>query len=512
MLSGLFGKKTDHPMADIKSAQALLDDLPKNDAHKALMELSEWVESVAAQTDFKPEHQFEVLCLLDETAQPHTRKLARDYFSPQELNKFQENRLWLALGSWHAHVADAYFAQFVRYCDGAKGTAALKPQLPLLAARTLHAMTMQLKYACARYGPVDSALWGKVARLWLHAEQQQYLDARLPLYPGLPGEVTVKSGLAHLLGWYGCGVGSLSPMLMHLTERIAAQYCTVMDAGAQQDADSLFCFDLAHPGAPMRVKVGMAMQPSMHFIGMAKIREKLETLIRTLEKNIVPDELNLGGVYDAGLVHMAALYLLNYVAEPPLRRGARRGIRVGMKVVRGFSGMVERTDIGLNFNAEPPAQWEAQDISAGGFRTVLPAQAADGIRIGTLLGVQPEGVAYWSAAVVRRLRRDETNQLHIGIEMLSRQFDGVTLRQSGGGGGGFEDGQPALYLAARQGAPAGEAQLLMKVDSFSMQRSLLGKLQGRNYLLIPAGLQEKGADYDLARFRIIEQETATEDH
>jgi len=27
MLSGLFGKKSDHPMADIKSAQALLDDL-----------------------------------------------------------------------------------------------------------------------------------------------------------------------------------------------------------------------------------------------------------------------------------------------------------------------------------------------------------------------------------------------------------------------------------------------------------------------------------------------------
>ncbi|OGS90610.1 MAG: hypothetical protein A2Z95_04020 [Gallionellales bacterium GWA2_60_18] len=492
-------------MADIKSAQAFLDDLPKNDAHKTLMELAEWMESVAAQTDFKPEHQFEVLRLLDETAQPYARKLARDYFTPQELNKFQENRLWLVLGNWHTHAANAYSSLFDRYCKGDKGMAALRPQLPLLAARTLHAMTAQLKYVCVRYGPIDPALWANVARHWQHAEQQQYLDTPLSLYPGLPGDATVKSGLAHLLGWYGCGVSTLNPMLMHLTERIAAQYCTVMDAGAQQDADSLFSFDLARPDAPMRVKVGVTMQPSTRFIGMAGLRAKLEALIRTLEKNIVPDELNLGGTYDAGPVHLAALHLLNYVAEPPLRRGARRGIRVGMKVVSGFAGMVERTDAGLNFNAEAPAQWEAQDISASGFRAVLPVQAAEGIRIGSLLGVQPEGVAYWGAAVVRRLKRDEANQLHIGAAMLSRQFDGVTL-QASGDGGGFEDGQPALYLHAQQGEPPGEVRLLMKAETFSMQRSLQTRLDGKSYLLIPAGLQEKGGDYDLARFRIIEQE------
>jgi len=50
---------------------------------------------VSDNADFKVDHQFAVLRLLDETAQLYMRKLAREYFAPHELNKFQENRLWL---------------------------------------------------------------------------------------------------------------------------------------------------------------------------------------------------------------------------------------------------------------------------------------------------------------------------------------------------------------------------------------------------------------------------------
>jgi len=69
MLSTLFGKRSDNPMADIKSVQALLDDLPKNDAIKSLAELTELVESLSVHGDFKLDHQFAVLRLIDETAQ-----------------------------------------------------------------------------------------------------------------------------------------------------------------------------------------------------------------------------------------------------------------------------------------------------------------------------------------------------------------------------------------------------------------------------------------------------------
>lgn len=510
MLSGIFGKKTDHPLADIKSAHALLDDMPKNDAHKMLMELTEWIESISDNPDFRLDHRFDVLRLLDETAQPYVRKLARDYFTPQALNKFQENRLWLALSNWSHHTARAYLTVFDYYCSGNKGASAIKGQAPLLAARAVYALTGQLKYICAHYGPVDSTTWSHLARIHLHAEQQQYLDTPLALYPGAAGNTTVKSELGRLLGWYGCGVSTLKPLYMHLTERIIGQYCSGIDISILQDAGSLFSIDLSHPAAPIAVKVGITSHPSMRFVSMAAMQPQLSGLIKTLGKGVVPESINLGGSYDAERVHEAAQYLLNYLTTPPSRGSARRGIKFKLNVLNGFNRVIEHTDAGLNFNEEQPAHWDAEDISTSGFRTVLPAQEMDGIRIGSLLGVQPDGVQHWGVAVIRRLMRLDTSQLHVGAEMLASQIAGVALSQSGGGGG-FEDGQPALWLRAREGDSSGEARLLMKADTFSPHRSLQTQLDGKNYLLIPIALQEKGDDYDLAHFRLIEQESSPEE-
>src|SRR5512143_3494948 len=99
---GIFGKKSDHPLADIKSAQQVLDDVPKNDALNAVQELTGWIESIVELADdFRLDHEFAVLRMFDEAAQAHVRKLLRDYFAVQPLSKFQENRLWTVLNSFY---------------------------------------------------------------------------------------------------------------------------------------------------------------------------------------------------------------------------------------------------------------------------------------------------------------------------------------------------------------------------------------------------------------------------
>ena len=50
----------------------------------------------------------------------------------------------------------------------------------------------------------------------------------------------------------------------------------------------------------------------------------------------------------------------------------------------------------------------------------------------------------------------------------------------------------------------------MKADTFSPGRSLKILLNGKEYLLMPIGLQERGLDYDLAKFRFVVQETSSE--
>jgi hypothetical protein len=508
MLAGIFGKKSDHPLADVKSVQELLDNLPKNDAHKSLMELTELIESVTENTEFKLDHQLAVLRMIDEAAQPYARRLAREYFTPFEINKFQENRLWLALDNYFRQVATAYFAAFNRFCNAEKGSATIKLQVPLLTARAVHAIICQLKYVCSRYGQIDNMIWANLAQLYKHAEQLQYLDTPVKLYPGMTSSTSVKCEVGGLLVWYDSGLSALSPLFIHLTERLIAQYCSTIDIHAEISQNSRLSFDLSRPAEPTRINMGATTHLAMRFIGMPTMQAKLELLMKTLKKNIIPDDVHLGGSYEAAVVAEAVQHLLTYLIAPPVRRNVRRMANVTLNVVNGFDKVVERCDAGLPHVEHDLAHWITEEISVGGFSSTLPA-GSDGIGIGSLLGIQPEGVSHWGVAVVRRLLRDDANQLRAGAEILANQVAGVILNRNGGELG---DGQPALWLYAKQGAPSGGAQLLlMGADTFSSSRSLKIELNEKKYLLIPAGLQERGLDYDLAKFKVIEQETESEE-
>ena len=507
MLSGIFGKKSDHLLADIKSAQALLENLPKNDAHKSLMELTDLIESVTELTDFQLDQQFAVLRLIDEAAQPYARKLVREYFTPFEKNKFQENRLWLVLDNFYHHAALSYYTVFNRFCNAEKGSTAIKAQVPLLATRAVYAMICRLKYVCARYGQVDNMMWANLAQLYKHAEQLQYLNTPVNLYPGMVSNTSVKCEVARLLVWYDSGLSALSPLYMHLTERLVTHYCSAIDIQAEISQNSRLSFDLHRPAAPTRINMGATTHPAMRFIGMPEMQGKLEDLMKVLKKNIVPDEINLGGSYEAELVRESAQYLLKYLIAPPVRRNVRRMANVTLNVVDSFDKVLECANTEKYFVAEKPAHWVTAEISASGFSTVLPVKGNGSIGIGSLLGIQPEGLPHWGVAVVRRLLRDDANQFRVGAQILSNHVACVFPN----GSSELGDGRPALWLYAQQNDSSGEAQLLMSAGTFSPGRSLRIQLAEKDYLLIPSGLQEKGLDYDLAKFKLIEQEVDSEE-
>ncbi len=503
---GLFGKKSDHPMAYIKSAQALLDEMPKGDALKVLQELTSWVESVREQTEFRLDHQLAVLRLLDETARPFERKLVREYFAASTLSTFQENRLWIALNEFFGQVAHAYFNVLVRYRNGDKGSSAIKPVLPLVAARGICAVAGKLKCAAARYALVDPAIWGCLAEFYSHAETQQYLDERVSLYSGLSANTSVRCEFAAVLMWYASCASTLSRLHLHLAERLASHLCKNFTVGKQRDQGSMIGFDLLHFAPPVRVNVENTLQSGLLFIGVNNVQPHIEALLKTLEKNIVPEEINLGGPCEADAVRDAVLHLAErWASPPPMRRNARHNIKVNLNVANGFSKVMEQTDVGLNFGADTSVTWNVENISTGGFHCVLPASRMDGMAIGSLIGIKPERIDHWGVGIVRRLRRDQQDNLHVGVETLTNQMTGVGLREHSA-----DEEQPALWLNS-PGDDSGEAMLLMSHDTFSSSRSLHARLGDKNYLLMPLELVEKGADYDLARYRRIEEDTSSDE-
>lgn len=501
---GLFGRKPDHPLADIKSARALLEGLPKQDALKCLLEVTGWIESLCEQTGFRLDQQFEVLRLLDEEARPFERKLAREYFSTAPLSTFQENRLWAALEGFHGQLAEAYALILRRYRNGDRGASSIKPELALLAARGIAAVAGKLRYAAAYYACIEPELWQHLAVFYAQAEAQRCVDERVMLYTGA-GNITVRSEFANVLMWYASSANTLRRLQLHIAERISANLCRYFTVGPENAQGVLYAFDLRQPAAPLRVSADVAEREDLRFIGVSDVKKPMDALLKTLSKDVVPEELSLGGNHDTEMVREVLQYLADcWAATPRTRRNARHSINARLQVLNGFSNIVEQSDIGLNFGDSGSAVWQVADISSGGFRCILPVAQANGIVIGALLGIKPEKLDTWGVGIVRRLIRDHDDNLQVGVEMLTNQMTGVALREQHA-----EGEQPALWLN-QAATDAGEARLLVGPDVFSSSRSLHMRMGDKNYLLLPLDLVEKGEDYDLVRYRKIEEDRSAD--
>lgn len=511
MVLRFFVKKSDHPLADIKLAQQMLDDMPKTDSLKALQELTEWIEELRdGADDFRLDHQWAVLRMFDQAAQPHVRKLlyVYNYFSAQPISKFQENRIWSLLDNFYTQSDLCHHDVLSRYLNGAKGVATVRAELPLLCARGIAAITGRLKMVAAHYAMVEPTLWRRLAAYYAIAETNGSQLEQVSIYPGVNSSVAQE--FAMLIAWYGSSAGTLSPVQGHISERIFAYLAQGLQISKSYNGMALFVFDTVQPTPPMRATAEATVLPALRFIDAEAMKPHLDTLIKTLEKGIVPDALNLyGAKYEAEMLCDIARRLKQSLTLPvQMRRNPRRTLKVSLKIANGFYQMLEQTEVGLNFNAEEVGAWEVENISATGFRSVVQQARVDGVKVGSLVGSKPESVSHWGAGVVRRLSRDAEGNLHVGVEVLSTRIVGVPLLdRSQSGAESYLNG---IYLS-RPADTSGEAWLLMKPETFATNRSLTMQLQGKDYLLLPLALVEHGEDYDLVRYRMMEQDAGGEE-
>jgi len=480
----------------------MMQDLPKNDALKALQEISDWLESANSFADFRADHRWEVVRLLDESARPHINKLVREYYAASAPSTFQENRLWTTLNVFYSHTLQVYHGLLSAYLNNDKGAAALKPHLPLIAIRGILALMGKLKCTASHYEKVDPALWQQLAAFYAHAEAQQYTDTAIKPYADSPSETTVRRRLLVTIMWFAPIFSRLSPARMHIADKLTEFWGAQFTLTTQMTAASVFYFDLAQPTMPNRVTAESPTRGSTRFISAGDVERQIETLFKSLEKEVVPEELLLGAIYPAEDVIEVVRNLANHwINPPPVRRNTRHQVKVKLGVVRGFSGIV--THVAAD-NVSSETSWEAEDISSTGFSCVLPAKGAEGIKIGSLIGIQPEKIPHYGAGVVRRINRDELGNLHVGIEMFSNQIDYAPLRAQ------RDDANNALQALLLKTPHEREDQvrLLMGMDAFSMSRTLHTQHEGNDYLLIPVTLLEKGVDYELASYRRVLSEAA----
>ncbi len=513
MALNLFGGgKVDHPMADPRQARQIVDELPANDAAKALAEITEWLDSLSRTDGFKLDRRFEIIDLLDGAAKNPQRKLAQDYLALPRQQKFQENRLWSASFDFWKQLGDAYL-RCVLECE-MSGAAANRKILPVIMARALRALMLQLKWILFRYGVVEPRIWTEFARLYQLAEQEGWADGETAVYPGPQGVSSVKREFLKALMLSASSPDGLPPLRQEIAERAVAHFAQSFVLSAKPEGCTHY-IDLAEPKAPKRLFKGVTAAATMRFFGAGAAHAGLSQLAAQIKERGIPADLNLGGNYEKDVVSGVLKHLaLHWAEKPPVRSSERRNIAGGLSVVPGLNEIMGVLDPAssdeLDFSTEQPApsseNWVVANVSEGGYGAIIPAQKSDWIKVGTLVGVQNEISKHWGIGVVRRITRDAHQQRQVGIQLLSRTAIPIKVTKSGSNASLNASREPqAAILLSTAPDKQGEIGVVLREGIFSGRDSLEMMVKEKAYLLIPSSLVEGGEDFDWAKFKVMQR-------
>ncbi len=503
MLLNLFSSRPDHPLGDVKELKRTIAELSPDNSFKSADEIYGWFESLARADDFRVDHFFDVVRQLDEAAQIHLRRLSRNYLQARKLSKSDERRLWSICFNYWGEVASLYARCLDRATQSPKdkGSEALKPFLPLIAARLVAARANQLKWIAFRYGAIGEDLWRGLGLAYLAAEAAGYAQKALQLYPAQPGLTSVAQQYVQALLVYSSSMDSLMPVQIELADRISAHFQSRFDLSTTCLADSVHWI-YAASGAPPARLIRQPEEPlaSLRFFSPGSAAQGLQELMRVVERGELPPDLNLGGEYSAKTLLPVLRHLAAYWApQPPLREHSRHAVKTRIAVVHGFddcftifAGEVAR--LGKERTAE---SWVVENVSRGGFGAAA-SELGDWLSVGALLAMQPEGGENWVLGVVRRYHKDAEAQAAIGIQTLSRQAQSVELRPRAAG---FSAAGvvPAIWL--REAGAPGEARIVLPLASFDVRQTMEFSHDGRSYLMTPIELEETASSFEIGRYR-----------
>jgi hypothetical protein len=125
------------------------------------------------------------------------------------------------------------------------------------------------------------------------------------------------------------------------------------------------------------------------------------------------------------------------------------------------------------------------------------------IVISTLVGVQNEAAKYWGVGLIRRIVRDEQQQRHVGIQLLTTTAIPVkiSLSQTLSFTDADREMERAILLSTGPDSQ-GEMGVVMRGGLFNGRDSLHMTVRDKSFLLMPVSLVERGDDFDWAKFKI----------
>ena len=512
MLSWLKGDKVDHPLADAKRAKSIIDGFPYRDPWKTLEDASYWLGSVNETDAYKIERRFELIVMLDMAARKAQERMLDTYVVLPESERIQEKRIWKTVTDFCKLLGDGYLICVDQAREINSVPNAFKPQLPVVAARTLRALRQQLKWVLMRYGVVPSGLWEEFARCAVLAEAVGAMEKPLELHSGPSGSSEQSSPcyefLRAMMLWMASPSG-LSPAEQDIAERLVVRFTAKFCYAIKPWDGCNYCFDLAEARPPVRLMRSTPVSAATRYFDVNEARQAVQALFAVVNSTgNIPSGIELGPAADGPMAARVLKHLgFNWAKEMPERGSERRRTAMSLRVVHGYQnvqGAIEPgSGEGLNFSDTlSHDSWVAEDASAGGYGVIVPAGKGEWLRVGILVALRSETDLSWHLGVIRRVTGNEHRQHRVAIQLIAKLPVPVYLRSLPGVEQGSKR-QNAILLSART-SPSGSLHIVARRDLFDGREpieAMFGKPPS-TVILDPGGVVESGHDFDWLRYKL----------
>ena len=501
-LGARVGQRVDHPLGDPRELRRMIDEIPGNNALRALDEVLGWLESLQGADDFPVDRLYEAVSSLDDVAQRHLRRLTRDYFFTLRMSGAEEQRLWEASHGFWTVLAASY-----ERCLPSAGSQAkvADRKLPELTARLIVALGGILKWQQFRYRAAPGELWQRLGAALLIAESAGVATRTVSLNASLPGVSSPQLEFVKVVAFHASSMDSLLPLEIELAERLIAHFAAGLVFSEKATSDSVYWVDLVLAQPPRRLtRMPVRATPTQRFFKPGKAHAGIAALLIDLERggDDVSRDINLGGQQDSRVLLPLLRHLASHLAPiPPQRRHGRHRIKQRVIVLPGLNNALGA------FSGQPPGHaagvamesWVVEDVSHGGFGALLNAMPGEWLKIGALIVVQPAG-GTWRLGIVRRVQRLDESAAHVGVETLAQMVQPADLIRRTASSYVAIAGIPALLI--REDNEPGVIRAVMPSGSFDPRQVLDWSDDGQRVGLKPVELVEHGDDYDVARYRL----------
>ncbi len=533
----VFDGKPDHVMSDAKQAKILLADLPRDDAYKALEDVTAWLNSVKGTAGFRPEVRVEVIMLLDETGLPFYEELLQLYLGKSHLQSFKGNQLWQGIYDFKKAVADAYSVCIEECHHTEKKSVGYTKAIPIICARLIHALTEQMQLSMMRYIEPEKTMWEHLCNCYVFATADKIADTMSILYPKQTQQTSPHHEFLRALMLYIASPATLAPDQISACYRIAGLLATSFEFKENATQDCTHWISLTKPSAPKRLNGLTQTTASTRFFGATKAVAKVESILELQAQAIAHKERRGQNEFTPAGKLTLLKHLQLYWGKRQLGRNQDRQDTIStVEVVHGIQAISEKVtriehdslvnlpaDAEIKEKASPhiklssgeiasaPEIWIVFDVSENGVGGIIPKAAGAWVKIGDLCAVKLEGSQLWWVGMVRRLKTSKDGDTQVGIEILSKKPLAVWWRipnQNMGKGFEWEAGiettmrksKPAILLPDTNNSYA-NATMLIESGSYAANEEYELKM-GKISSVKLNSLLEEGEDYERVSFSL----------